>query len=45
MLARDGTRRIDFAKFMVAASTIDARVHEAPAIVICLGPTASSARI
>jgi NAD(P)-dependent dehydrogenase (short-subunit alcohol dehydrogenase family) len=34
------TRRVDFALFMVAAIENDALVHEAPAIVSCLTPSA-----
>jgi hypothetical protein len=34
------TRRVDFALFMVAAIENDELVHEAPAIVGCLTPSA-----
>ena len=34
------TRRVDFARFMVAALENDALVHEAPAIVGCMTPSA-----
>jgi len=34
------TRRVDFALFMVAAVDNDALIHEAPAIVGCLAPSA-----
>jgi len=34
------TRRVDFALFMVAALENDGLIHEAPAIVGCLTPSA-----
>jgi NAD(P)H-binding len=40
ILASNLTRRVDFALFMVAAISDDALVHEAPAIVGCLTPSA-----
>jgi NAD(P)-dependent dehydrogenase (short-subunit alcohol dehydrogenase family) len=40
ILASNLTRRVDFALFMVAAISDDALVHEAPAIVGCLSPSA-----
>src|SRR5262249_50014667 len=40
ILASNRTRRIDFALFMVDALTNDALIHEAPAIVGCLTPSA-----
>src|SRR5262245_25560602 len=40
ILASNRTRRIDFALFMVDALTNDALIHEAPAIVACLTPSA-----
>ena len=39
-LASDRTRRIDYATFMVEALTNDALVHQSPAIVGCLAPSA-----
>jgi hypothetical protein len=40
ILASNLTRRTDFALFMVAALEDDRLVHEAPAIVGCLTPSA-----
>jgi uncharacterized protein YbjT (DUF2867 family) len=40
ILASNLTRRVDFARFMVEAIENDALVHEAPAIVGCLTPSA-----
>ena len=40
ILASNLTRRVDFALFMVEALTNDALIHEAPAIVGCLAPSA-----
>jgi hypothetical protein len=40
VLASNLTRRVDFARFMVAALENDGLVHEAPAIVGCLTPSA-----
>ena len=40
ILASNLTRRVDFARFMVAALENDALVHEAPAIVSCKAPSA-----
>src|SRR6185437_13932568 len=40
VLASNLTRRVDFALFMVEALTNDELVHEAPAIVGCLSPSA-----
>ena len=40
ILASNLTRRVDFARFMVAAIEDDALVHEAPAIVGCQTPSA-----
>ena len=40
VLASNLTRRVDFALFMVEALTDDTLVHEAPAIVGCLSPSA-----
>ncbi|MEZ5416127.1 MAG: NAD(P)H-binding protein [Vicinamibacterales bacterium] len=40
ILASNRTRRIDFARFMVAALENDALIHEAPAIVGCRTPSA-----
>ena len=40
ILKSNRTRRVDFALFMVAALENDALVHEAPAIVGCLTPSA-----
>ncbi|MCO6450018.1 MAG: NAD(P)H-binding protein [Caldilineales bacterium] len=40
ILASNMTRRIDYALFMVAALENDALIHEAPAIVGCLTPSA-----
>jgi hypothetical protein len=40
ILARNRTRRIDFALFIVEALTDDALIHEAPAIVGCREPSA-----
>jgi hypothetical protein len=40
VLASNRTRRVDFARFMVAALEDDALVHEAPAIVGCRTPSA-----
>ncbi len=40
ILASNRTRRVDFALFMVAALENDALVHQAPAIVGCLTPSA-----
>ncbi len=40
VLASNLTRRVDFALFMVAALENDFLVHEAPAIVGCLSPSA-----
>lgn len=40
VLASNRTRRIDFARFMVAALEDDALVQEAPAIVSCRSPSA-----
>jgi hypothetical protein len=42
ILARNLTRRIDFALFMVDALTNDDLIHEAPAIVGCQTPSALS---
>ena len=39
------TRRIDFALFMVDAITNDELIHEAPAIVSCLSPSALSRNV
>lgn len=39
------TRRVDFARFMVAALTDDSLVHEAPAIVGCRTPSALAHRV
>lgn len=40
VLASNITRRVDFALFMIAALEDDTLVHEAPAIVSCLAPSA-----
>ena len=40
VLSSNLTRRIDFARFMVEALTNDDLIHEAPAIVGCLSPSA-----
>ncbi|WBB68272.1 NAD(P)H-binding protein [Micromonospora sp. WMMD812] len=40
VLASNLTRRVDFALFMVHALTDDTLIHEAPAIVGCLSPSA-----
>jgi hypothetical protein len=40
ILASNITRRVDFALFMVEALKNDALIHEAPAIVSCLSPSA-----
>jgi hypothetical protein len=40
VLAGNRTRRVDFARFMVAALENDALIHEAPAIVGCQTPSA-----
>lgn len=40
ILQSNRTRRIDFARFMVAALEDDALIHEAPAIVSCKAPSA-----
>jgi hypothetical protein len=40
VLASNLTRRVDFALFMVEALTDDTLIHEAPAIVGCLSPSA-----
>lgn len=40
ILASNRTRRVDFARFMVAAIANDALVHEAPAIVSCQASSA-----
>lgn len=40
VLASNLTRRVDFALFMVEALSNDALIHEAPAIVGCLSPSA-----
>jgi hypothetical protein len=40
VLKSNRTRRVDFARFMVEALENDALVHEAPAIVGCLTPSA-----
>jgi hypothetical protein len=40
ILASNRTRRVDFARFMVEAIETDELVHEAPAIVGCLTPSA-----
>lgn len=40
VLASNRTRRVDYARFMVAALTNDALIHEAPAIVGCQTPSA-----
>jgi hypothetical protein len=40
ILASNRTRRVDFARFMVEAIDNDELVHEAPAIVGCLTPSA-----
>jgi hypothetical protein len=40
ILASDRARRIDFALFMVDALERDELVHEAPAIVGCMSPSA-----
>lgn len=40
ILASNLTRRVDFALFLVEALTNDALIHEAPAIVGCLAPSA-----
>ena len=40
ILASNRTRRVDFARFMVEAIENDGLVHEAPAIVGCLTPSA-----
>ena len=40
ILASNRTRRVDFARFMVAALADDALVREAPAIVGCRTPSA-----
>lgn len=45
VLASNRTRRVDFALFMVEALTDPALIHEAPAIVGCLAPSARSARV
>lgn len=42
ILASNLTRRVDFALFMVEAPTDDTLVHEAPAIVGCLSPSAQA---
>ena len=44
ILASNRTRRIDFARFMVEALTNDELIHEAPAIVGCLTPSALAHR-
>lgn len=43
ILASNITRRVDFALFMVAAIENDELIHEAPAIVGCLTPSARAA--
>ena len=43
VLASNLTRRVDFAKFMVAALVDDTLVHEAPAIVGCKAPSVLAA--
>lgn len=43
ILASNLTRRVDFARFMVAALDDDTLIHEAPAIVGCLTPSALAA--
>jgi hypothetical protein len=40
ILASNMTRRVDYALFMVAALENDELIHEAPAIVGCLTPSA-----
>jgi NAD(P)-dependent dehydrogenase (short-subunit alcohol dehydrogenase family) len=40
ILASNITRRVDFALFMIEALTNDALIHEAPAIVSCVSPSA-----
>jgi hypothetical protein len=45
ILASNLTRRVDFALFMVEALTDDTLIHEAPAIVGCLSPSARTSRI
>jgi len=40
ILASNRTRRVDYARFMVDALENDALIHEAPAIVGCLTPSA-----
>lgn len=40
ILASNITRRVDFALFMVEALTNDALIHESPAIVSCVSPSA-----
>lgn len=40
VLASNITRRVDYALFMIEALTIDALIHEAPAIVGCRTPSA-----
>lgn len=40
ILASNMTRRVDFALFMIEALTDDTLIHEAPAIVGCLSPSA-----
>jgi hypothetical protein len=40
ILASNLTRRVDFALFMVAALENDELIHEAPAIVGCMTPSA-----
>ena len=40
ILASNITRRVDFALFMVEALTNDTLIHEAPAIVSCISPSA-----
>lgn len=44
ILSSNMTRRTDFALFMVAAIENDALIHEAPAIVGCLTPSALAAK-
>jgi len=44
VLASNRTRRVDFARFMVAALEDEGLVHKAPAIVGCATPSALAAR-